>query len=109
MRYRWVPIAILAISLALSFSSPPHSAFAATTATVDSTGDVGSSTSIAIKQGLIGLPIISYSDNTNGDLKVVSCGNASCTSGNIINTVDSTGSVGYNSSIAIMPSGLPII
>jgi hypothetical protein len=40
-----------------------------TITTVDSTGDVGRNSSIAI--GATGLPIISYDDATNGGLKVV--------------------------------------
>jgi len=41
---------------------------AGTIATLDTVGDVGSDTAIAI--GADNLPIISYQDFTNGDLKV---------------------------------------
>jgi hypothetical protein len=44
--------------------------------TLDSDGDVGSYTSITI--GADGLPIISYYDTTNDDLKVARCSNALC-------------------------------
>jgi hypothetical protein len=78
-----------------------------TITTVDSTGDVGQYTSIAI--GIDGLPVISYYDMTNGNLKVVKCGNQACSSGNTINAVDSTGDVGDYTSIAIGIDGLPVI
>ncbi|MEX2008325.1 MAG: hypothetical protein WD850_02475, partial [Candidatus Spechtbacterales bacterium] len=78
-----------------------------TLTTVDSTGNVGEYTSIAI--GTDSLPVISYRDVTNGDLKVAHCGNASCSSGNTLTTVDSTGSVGFSTSIAIGTDSLPVI
>jgi len=75
---------------------------------VDSTDNVGKSTSIAI--GSDNLPVISYHDATNNDLKVVHCGNVSCSSGNTITAVDSTGSdVGRFTSIAIGSDNLPVI
>jgi hypothetical protein len=78
-----------------------------TTTTVDSGGTVGQYTSITI--GRDGLPVISYYDATNYDLKVAHCGNASCSSGNTITTVDSGGAVGQYTSIAIGTDGLPVI
>ena len=75
--------------------------------TVDSSiGDVGQFTSLAI--GIDGLPIISYWDATNGDLKVAHCNDLACTSA-ISTTVDSTGNVGYKPFIAIGSDGLPIV
>ena len=47
-----------------------------TITTVDSVGDVGYFTSIAI--GPDGFPVVSYYDSTNFDLKVVKCSNAAC-------------------------------
>jgi hypothetical protein len=75
--------------------------------TVDSAGDVGYDTSIAI--GADGLPVVSYPDLTNGDLKVLHCGNAACTSGNIVTTVDSASNVGYFTSITIGADRLPVV
>jgi hypothetical protein len=74
---------------------------------VDTGGDVGVYTSMAI--GADGLPIISHYDNTNDDLKVTHCGNPACTAGNTTTTVDSAGSVGRWTSLAIGSDGLAII
>ena len=80
-----------------------------TLTTVDSAGDVGKHSSIAI--GVDGLPIISYYDATNYHLKVAHCGNVACTSGVITPTLDNTASsdVGQYSSIAVGTDGLPIV
>lgn len=76
-------------------------------ATVDSASNVGYWTSITI--GADGLGLISYYDVTNGDLKVLHCGNVACSSGNITTTVDSAGNVGYFTSITIGADGLGLI
>ncbi len=78
-----------------------------TLTTVDSIGYVGQYTSITI--GTDGFPIISYSDGTNSDLKVVHCTNASCSTTDTPVTLDSTGSVGAYTSITIGTDGFPII
>jgi hypothetical protein len=74
--------------------------------TLDSGGDVGGFTAIAI--GTNGNPIISYRDNTNADLKVAACTNPTCTT-STITTLDSGGDVGWYPSIAIGTNGNPII
>jgi len=71
------------------------------------TGDVGRFTSIAI--GTDGNPVISYTDVTNGDLKVVKCSNSACSATNTITTVDSVNDVGWYTSIAIGTDGFPMI
>lgn len=78
-----------------------------TVTAVDTEGIVGSFSSITI--GIDGLGLISYSDGGNGHLKALHCGNATCNSGNISNTLDSAYNVGTYTSIAIDPSGLPLI
>jgi hypothetical protein len=77
------------------------------TTTVDSDGDVGQCASVAV--GTDGLPVISYHDATNGDLKVAHCGNADCSAGNTITTVDSTDWVGTYTSVTVGADGLPLI
>jgi hypothetical protein len=76
---------------------------------VDSTidGDTGKYNSITI--GTDGLPIISYYDVTNADLRVAHCETIDCYPPSTRTTVDSTGDVGQYSSIAIGTDGLPII
>jgi hypothetical protein len=78
-----------------------------TITSVDTGGDVGVDTSITI--GTDGLPVISYYDNTNYDLKVAKCGNSACSSGNTITSVDTGGNVGLYTSITIGTDGLPVI
>jgi hypothetical protein len=78
-----------------------------TITTVDSDGDVGHDTSIAI--GSNGYPVISYWDGTNGNLKVAACTTTDCTNTPTITTVDSTDSVGDETSIAIGDNGYPVI
>ncbi len=75
--------------------------------TVDSVGDVGTYTSL--KLNAAGNPVISYRDDTNTALKVAVCGNPTCSSGNTVTTVDSSGSVGDYSSLALNASGNPVI
>jgi hypothetical protein len=70
--------------------------------TVDSTGDVGHYSGLAM--GSDGYARISYYDFTNSDLKFAQCTNADCSTKNIT-TVDSTGSTGLYTSLAIGSDG----
>ena len=67
----------------------------------------GMSSSIVI--GKDGLPVISYRDNTNGDLAVYHCANISCTSGSTVTVDNAAGEQGYYASLKIGVDGLPII
>jgi hypothetical protein len=74
---------------------------------VDTGGDVGFFPSIAI--GTDGLPVMSYYDLTNGDLKVAHCGNRACSAGNILTALDTEGNVGASTYVAIGTDGLPVV
>jgi hypothetical protein len=81
---------------------------AATSATLDSDGWVGDFSSLAI--GTDGFPVVSYRDGTSGDLKVLHCGNASCSAGNDLTPVDTAADpLGYDTSIAIGADGFPVV
>ena len=78
-----------------------------TVVTLDSIGDVGWQPSIRIDSS--GRPVVSYYDYTNGDLKLVYCGNATCNSGNTVRVVDNIGNAGQFSSLVLDSSGYPVI
>jgi predicted regulator of Ras-like GTPase activity (Roadblock/LC7/MglB family) len=78
-----------------------------TLTTVDGPNTVGTYNSIAV--GADGLPVIAYYDRSEDDLKVAHCGNVSCTAGNIITTVESSGYSGFYPDIAVGADGLPVI
>jgi hypothetical protein len=68
--------------------------------------DVGYSTSIALTSS--DLPVITYYDATNKDLKLAVCNDAACTNA-AISTIDSTGTWLGWTSIALTSSNLPVI
>jgi cell shape-determining protein MreC len=89
----------------------------AITSSIDTEGNVGQYTSIAI--GSDGLGLISYWEYKtkkipagttvrDGDLKVAHCSNAECTSATI-SSIDKTGNVGQYTSITIGSDGLGLI
>lgn len=77
-----------------------------TITTVDSLGDVGRYVSMTL--GTDGLPVISYHDADNGDLKVARCLDATCSSSDV-RPVATKDVVGLDSSITIGANGLPVI
>jgi len=83
----------------------------ATCTTVDTVNDVGRFPSLTI--GVDGLPVLSYQDASNGDLKVAKCANGACSdvcmAGTTCTVVDGPQNVGSGSSMTIGSDGLPII
>jgi len=78
--------------------------------TIDNNGDVGAFTSVTI--GSDSFPIISYYDQTNGNLKIVHCESESCNSFHVPLALDGTNinsNVGWDTSIAIGFDNTPIV
>tara|TARA_B100000029_G_scaffold401873_1_gene401170 strand:- start:197 stop:2812 length:2616 start_codon:yes stop_codon:yes gene_type:complete len=84
-----------------------HDCSEAAVAVVDGSGNVGKNASLAF--GTDGLPVISYLDVTDGDLRTAHCADTSCTAGTTVSILDSAGVTGWYTSIAIGADGLPII
>jgi hypothetical protein len=63
---------------------------------------------LSVAVGSDGYPVVSYADSYNSDLKLYKCDDVNCSSGTA-RTLDSTGTVGYFSSITVGSDGYPII
>jgi hypothetical protein len=75
---------------------------------VDSEGDVGRYPALALDSR--GYPVISYYDTTNAEIKLVRCGSPDCSTGNSIQTVDSsTASRRSNISMVLDSNDHPVI
>jgi hypothetical protein len=82
------------------------SAFVPRVELVDGAPGVGTFSSVAI--GVDGLPLISYYDATNDNLKVAHCENDRCTNATI-SVLDSVGSPGSPTSVTVGADGLGLI
>jgi hypothetical protein len=83
---------------------------AAVSVTADPGPNIGRYTSIAVPAD--GRPVISYTATTGfvaSALKVVKCGNSSCSAGNIITTMDAVAGAGGFTSVAVPTDGLPVV
>jgi len=78
-----------------------------TITTVDTAGDVGEYNSLQLRSD--GHPVISYYDTMNGDLKLVACGNPTCSASNVITTIDTNGRVGLYTSLQLDNNSNPVI
>jgi hypothetical protein len=91
---------------------PTYTTVSQTNTLLESTNSPGLyGTSVAI--GADGLPIIAYYENVSGNMKVMHCGNASCSSGNVTTVADAGGNGGDSNvsrlEIAVAPDGLAVI
>ncbi|NQW18162.1 MAG: collagen-like protein [Chloroflexi bacterium] len=73
----------------------------------DDSGAVNSDTSIWI--GADGLPVVSYRDFLDSFLKVMHCGDASCSASNTFQWIQNDDADGFYSSLAIGVDGFPVI
>ncbi|MGF1505933.1 MAG: hypothetical protein ACFB51_12505 [Anaerolineae bacterium] len=77
-----------------------------TVTTVDSNGDVGLYTSVAVTP--YGTPAISYYDRTGENLKLAVCGTPTCSQRSLY-VVDGSGDVGRDTSLTLDATGAPVI
>jgi hypothetical protein len=76
--------------------------------TPDTSTPAGAGTSLRLDAA--GHPVVSYHiGGPNGGLRLLRCGDATCSAGNSIKTVDSPGTVGNENALRLTPAGPPVI
>jgi hypothetical protein len=99
-----VALSFVALGVAGAMAAGPTSATGNSITSPDAEDDAGSWTSLALDSS--GNPVVSYTGND--DLKVLRCGNPTCTAGNIIATPDTAGAV-RETSIVLDAAGSPAV
>ncbi len=75
---------------------------------VDTVGDVGQTTSLALDAS--GYPVVSYYDHGNSALKLLHCNDENCAGGDErMVCADNNGDVGVSTSLALDTSGYPVV
>lgn len=75
--------------------------------TPDAATNIGKYTAIALDS--TGKPVVSYYDEANSALKVLHCGNNTCSTGNTIAVPDNTGTVGLYTSVTVDANNFPVV
>jgi hypothetical protein len=88
-------------------TTPVPAPITAGPASPDRAGDVGQHSSVRLDSG--GNPVVSYYDVTSATLKVLHCGDPTCSTGNSTTAPDPARGVGQYSSLALDASGRPVI